>query len=316
MNEWLKGINKSVVGAVLVFAAAAAWGLSGIFVTLILENSSGTAVSLAFWRDLTAFAVLFLYTRLTRPRNLKIDRKDLPWLVGMGIFLGAFHIVYNQSVVLNGVAITTVLQTAMPAVVTIASFYIWKEALTIQKFLAMGVIFTGTAIASGLDIFSLDHTTALSLLSGAAVPLLYAGWSLCGKAGVSKYGAGLCLTIAFGVASIMLLPLQPFTRQPLPVNPAMAAAFLGLISISTFGGFILYFMGMKHIQAGIASILVMSEIFFAGLYSRVFLGERQTLVQVLGILLVIMGVISLSYRLKKKNPILLPVDGKAASGKS
>jgi len=312
MDEWLKGINKSVVGAVLVFSAAAAWGLSGIFVTLVLENSSGTAVSLAFWRDSATFAVLFLYTLLTRPRNLGIEKKDLPWLVGMGVFLGAFHIVYNQSVILNGVAITTVLQTAMPAVVTIASFYLWKEDLTIQKILAMGIIFTGTAIASGIDIHSLEQTTVVALISGFAVPFLYAGWSLCGKAGVLKYGASMCLTIAFGVASIMLLPFQPFTHQPLPVNLTMAAAFLGLISISTFGGFILYFMAMKYIQAGTASILVMSEIFFAGLYSWFLLDERLTRFQVLGILLVILGVISLSHRLKKKNPIL-PVN-KAASG--
>ncbi len=52
-------INSFVGGAAMVIAAAAAWGMSGIFITLILKNSQGTAVSLAFWRDLTAFFCLF-----------------------------------------------------------------------------------------------------------------------------------------------------------------------------------------------------------------------------------------------------------------
>ncbi|WP_299977844.1 DMT family transporter [Desulfobacula sp.] len=296
MNERLGRINGSVVGAALVVAAAAAWGMSGIFVTIILENSNGTSVSLAFWRDTAAFVTLFLFTLLTRPQNLKIERKDLPWLVGMGFFLGGFHIFYNESVVLNGAAVTTVMQAAMPAVVTVAAFYLWKEELTREKIGFMMIIFTGTAMASGVNIFSLEQTNTTGLIAGFTVPFFYAGWTLCGKNMVSKYGATACLAIAFGVASIMLLPLQPFTNQPFPLNPAMGFAFCGLIAFSTFGAFTLYLLGMKYIQAGIASILVMSEILFAGVYAWFLLGERLTSVQVLGTLLVITGVVWLSYR--------------------
>lgn len=291
----LKRIEGPVAGAALVIFAAAFWGMSGIFVTLILENSNGTPVSLAFWRDTAGFVTLLLFTLLTRPQSLKIERKDLPWLLGMGFFLGSFHIIYNQSVVLNGAAATSVLQAAMPGVVTLAAFYLWKEELTREKIGSMILIFMGTAMASQINFFSLEQTNTQGLLAGFTVPFLYAGWSLCGKNMVSKYGATGCLTIAFGVASIMLLPLQPFTRQPLPVNPASALAFCGLIGISTFGGFSLYLLGMKYIQAGTASILVMSEIFFTLIYAGVLLGEQLTLIQLWGAFFVISGVVWLSF---------------------
>jgi drug/metabolite transporter (DMT)-like permease len=296
----LKGTKESIVGAVLVIVAASFWGLSGLFLTIILENSTATAISLAFWRDTAGFLTLFLFTALTCPRNLKIKRKDLLWLVGMGFFLGGFHIFYNQSVVINGVGVTTIFQAAMPGVVTMAAFYLWKEELTRAKIGSMVIIFLGTAMASGINIFSLEQTNMGGLIVGISVPFLYAAWSLCGKSMVSKYGAAASLTIAFGVASIMLLPFQPYTNQPFPLNPIIVFAFLGLITISTFGGFILYFMGMRYIQAGIASILVMSEILFALVYARVFLGERLLPVQVLGTLFVIMGVVFLSYRQNKQ----------------
>lgn len=296
MKEWLTRINRSLVGAVLVVTAASFWGMSGIFVTIILENSTATSVSLAFWRDTAAFITLFLFTFLTRPKNLRIQRNDLPWLVGMGGFLGGFHIFYNQSVVLNGAAVTTVLQAAMPGVVTVAAFYLWKEELTGEKIGSMVLIFIGTALASGVNIFALEQTNTAGLIAGFIVPLLYAGWSLCGKNMVLKYGATGCLTIAFGIASIMLLPLQPFANQPFPLNSTAIFAFCGLIAISTFGAFSLYLMGMKYIQAGIASIFVMSEILFAGVYAWFLLGERLTPVQIWGTLLVIFGVVWLSYR--------------------
>lgn len=299
MGERFGQINESLIGAVLVIIAASAWGMSGIFVTIILENSNGTSVSLAFWRDIAAFITLFLFTLLTRPRNLRIDRKDLPWLVVMGFFLGGFHIFYNESVILNGAAVTTVMQAAMPAVVTVAAFYLWEEELTWAKIVSMIFIFMGTALASGINFFSLKQTNMAGLMAGFIVPFLYAGWILCGKKMVLKYGATACLAIAFGVASIILLLLQPFTNQPFPLNLTMASAFCGLITISTFGAFTLYLMGMKYIQAGIASILSMSEILFAGVYAWFLLGERLTSVQVLGTLLVMTGVVWLSYRQSK-----------------
>ena len=283
-------INASAIGAALVVTAAAAWGMSGIFVTIILKNSEGTSVSLAFWRDLAAFITLLLFTILTNPRNLKIERKDLPWLIAMGFFLGGFHIFYNKSVMLNGAAVTTVLQAAMPAVVTMSAFYLWKEELTREKIVSMIIIFVGTVMASGINVFALEQTNTAGLMAGFTVPLFYAGWSLCGKNLVSKYGATACLTIAFGVASVMLLPFQPFTSHPMPLNQTIVFTFCGLVAISTFGAFTLYLLGMKYIQAGTASIFVMSEILFAGAYAWFLLGERLTLVQVLGSLLVISGV--------------------------
>ena len=160
----------------------------------------------------------------------------------------------------------------------------------------MIIIFAGTAMASGINVFSLEHTNTAGLMAGFTVPLFYAGWSLCGKNLVSKYGATACLTIAFGVASIMLLPFQPFTSHPLPLNPIIIFAFCVLIIISTFGAFTLYLISMKYIQVGTASILVMSEILFAGVYAWFLLGERLTSVQVVGTLLVISGVAWLSVK--------------------
>lgn len=295
-NEAYPRMNLKALGTAAVIAAAAAWGMSGIFITIIINESCASSIALAFWRDLLGCATLTAFTLLTHPKNLKVQKKDLAWIIGMGVGLGAFHILYNQSILLNGAAVTTVQQAAMPAVVSLAALYLWKETLTREKILSMGLIFLGITLASGLNLFELEKANLHGLGVGFIVPILYASWTLCGKQVVPIYGAFASLALAFGVATLMLLPLQPFAVQPFPLTPTSAGAFFGLISLSTFGGFSLYMIGLKHVQAGVASILVMSEILFAGIYAFSLLGERLNTLQIMGALLVIIGVVWLSWK--------------------
>ncbi len=294
-------MNTGFTGILSVFAAAAAWGMSGIFVTNIIDASQCSSVSLAFWRDLASFVLLFiLFLPSLFRQTLDIRMQDLPCLMGMGGFLGLFHIFYNKSVMLNGASITTVDQAAMPAVVSLAAWYLWKESLDFEKIAAMVLIFAGTVMASGLHSFDFGKADASGLMAGFCVPVLYAGWTLCGKTMVNRYGPNFCLMIAFGTAAFLLFFLQPFTAQPVHISLRTIMLFSGLIVFSTIGAFTLYMVGLQYIQAGVAGILAMSEIIFAGVYARFLLGEHLDMIQICGAGLVITGVVGLSYFQAKK----------------
>ena len=56
---------------------------------------------------------------------------DLPWLLGMGASLGIFHVFWNLNVFINGVAVATVQQAAMPAIVTVAAWSFLSERILI-----------------------------------------------------------------------------------------------------------------------------------------------------------------------------------------
>ncbi|THB73391.1 MAG: DMT family transporter [Desulfobacteraceae bacterium] len=287
-------MNPNLIGFSAVFAAAAAWGMSGIFVTYIVDASGCSSVSLAFWRDLTTCIVLLLWSALRRRHQLSIQKSDWIWFILMGVCLGLFHIFYNQSVLLNGASVTTVEQAAMPAFVTLAALYLWKEPLGRAKPFSIIVIFVGTLLASGVN--PSDMKSGMSGLAvGLTVPVFYAGWTICGKQIVSRYGPVYSLGVAFGIASMVLLFLQPFTKQPSGLSMVFFLSFTGLIGLSTVGAFTLYMAGLKHIQAGIASIIVMSEILFAGCYAWFLLGERFSSVQLAGAILVMLGVGWLSW---------------------
>jgi drug/metabolite transporter (DMT)-like permease len=295
-DRWAAFFGSPVIGYLAVLAAAACWGTSGIFITFIVDSSGVSATALAFWRDISTFTVLIAGGLLFNPGKLKVKRADLPWLAGMGASLGIFHIFWNLGVTLNGAAITTVQQAAMPAIVAVVAWFIWREALTRRKIIAIILTFVGTVLVSGVGELSQAKLTPAGLLVGFGVPIFYAGWSLFGKKLRTGYEALVVLTYAFGFATLVLLPLQFFTPQPFPVPPITYLWFAGLIFGATLGGFGNYTFGLGRLPASVASILAMTEIAFVSVYAYVLLQERLSPVQIAGTLLVVAGVILLVWQ--------------------
>ena len=288
-------IQTTITGTIAVLLAAACWALSGIFVKLIMVDDQVSSLTLAFWRDAAAFVVFLILAAGTQRRSMTIRRSDWPVVTGMGASLGVFHVALNLGYRLNGAAITTIQQAAMPAMVLVAARMVWKEPLTGMKIFSLMVIAMGTVLVSGLIQAGAPEVNVASIAVGFLVPALYAGWSLFGKALRSGYGAVVTLTWAFGIASLILLPCQFFTGSLLP-PPVPAIAYLwfgGLIGVSTVFAFFAFTFALGRLPAGIASILVMSEIAFAVFYARLFLGEILTPIEIAGALVVVAGVILL-----------------------
>ena len=287
--------RATVAGVVAVMLAAASWGSSGIFVKLIMTGSPVSALCLAFWRDTAAFAAFFTLAFCIDRNRIKIRRSDWPRLLGMGMSLGVFHVALNLGYRLNGAAITTIQQAAMPAIALVVARIIWKEPLTALKLLSLVIIGIGTVLVSGLIGSGGSDITAGGILVGFFVPACYAGWSLFGKALRTGYSAVVILAWAFGIAALILLPFQLAAGGLLPSQvPAVSYLwFAGLIGISTVGAFFAFIFALGRLPAGISSLLVMSEIAFAVVYARFFLGEILTGIEIVGALVVVSGVIIL-----------------------
>jgi drug/metabolite transporter (DMT)-like permease len=283
-------------GVVAVLVAAACWGTSGIFVDFIVGASQVTALALAFWRDISTFVVLLVGTALLRPGRPRVERRDLPWLIGLGGSLGIFHVFWNLGVLLNGAPVATVQQAAMPAIVAIVARIVWSETLTWDKMAAVVLTFVGTVLVTGLDTLTGAEVSLGGLLIGLGIPITYASWTLFGKRVRQRYDALTALTYAFGFGALVLLPFQFFTPQPWPVSGLSVAWFAALIGLSTIAPFLAFTFGLGRLPASAASILAMTEIPFVAAYAYFLLDEVMTGDQILGAVLVVGGVLLLSGR--------------------
>jgi drug/metabolite transporter (DMT)-like permease len=282
-----------LIGYAAVFAAAALWGASGVWVRFIADNEAVSPTALAFWRDFATFLCLLFLGLVTTPDKMRINRSDWRDMIGMGACLGLFHIFYNASILLNGAAVTTIQQAIMPVIVAVVARLLWQEPLTFRKILAILMAFCGAVLVSGLTGTGSGKLTFSGLLLGLSVPCFYAGWNLFGKKVRMQYDSIIVLVFAFGTASVLLLPLQFFVPQPWSPHAETWLWFAGLIGLSTLGAFYLYAVGIGRLQAGVASILLMSEIAFAVLYAYFLLHERLGVSKIIGLILVVVGVLQL-----------------------
>ena len=294
-NHPLQTQSSRIQGILIVILATTFWGTSGIFISLTAHNWDISAVSLAFWRDLTTFLTLFLGLAVFRPALLRVKRKDLPWLLAMGaISIGSFHVLWNTSVLLIGASVATVIQSNAPIFVTIMAWFIFKEPLTIRKFIAVALAVAGTVLISGITGMSTIQIPKLGLIVSVSSAIFYGSFSLFGKKLTGDYNPWTILLYIFGFAALTLLPFQLFNPSPFPYQSPALLYFMGLILIATISGFALYTTALSRLQASIAAITATSEIVFASVYAYFILSERMDGWQILGAILVASGVVLVS----------------------
>ncbi|MGD8968530.1 MAG: DMT family transporter [Anaerolineae bacterium] len=286
-------LDLEVIGYLAVLLASACWATSALFVKLILTSTQVSALALAFWRDVSTFSAFFIGLAVLRPTLLRVSRRDLPWLAAMGGALGIFHVFWNLGVFLNGAAVATVQQAAMPAIVAAAAWAIWREPLTWWKVLAIVLTFVGTVLVSGLGVLGEAEFTLSGFVVGLGIPIGYAAWNLLGKQARGNHAPPTVLVYAFSFAALVLLPFQFFTPQPWPVPPSVLLYLVGLVLVTGVAGFTIYTFALGRLQASIATILAMSEIPFVAIYAFAILGERISALQSVGAVLVVVGVLLL-----------------------
>jgi len=288
-------ISNRVQGVLTVILATVCWSTSSILINLIHQNFSIPAVSLAFWRDLSTFSVLLAGILIFQPSLLKIKRSDLPWFMAMGaISIGLFHVTWNSSVVLLGASVATVMQSNAPIFVTVIAWLFLGEALTSRKVFAVILAVTGTVLCAGIINAGGKEITIAGLTIGLVGAIAYGTYPLFGKKLAGNYSQWTILFYIFTFGWLTLLPFQFNMQLPWPVPEMVLGYFVALILISTIGGFGIFTLALKWIQASVASITATSEIVFAAVLAYFILSERLDAWQILGAGLVISGVILIS----------------------
>jgi drug/metabolite transporter (DMT)-like permease len=299
---------STIKGLLIVILATICWSFSGLFITLIMQGSQINPIGLAFWRDLFTSLILVFGLGIFRRELLKIKILDLPWLILMGmVSIGTFHVLWNITVMLNGVSIATVIQCNAPIFVTIIARIVWKEDFTINKIFAILLATTGTILIAGIQGFGVMKISLTGLLVGLLSAIAYGSTSLIGKKLSADYSTWTIITYAFGFAALALMPLQVFNfGTPLIVLSPVLIYFLLLILISTITGYKLYTTALSLLPASVASIASTAEVFFAALFSFLLLGQTMDMWQIMGAILVVSGVVivSLPQRKNSKQKIL------------
>lgn len=297
--------SKSGKGYLIALVGVTLWSSTGVLIAYLTSRYQFPPFLLACWRDGLACLILFTTFLIVRRSLLRLPRGQWKFFLLYGILLSLFNASWTISVVLNGAAVSTVLAYSSAAFTALIAWRVFSETLTPTRIFAIVFSLIGCLLVSGAFDPSAWRSNALGVITGLVSGLLFSFYSLMGKEtaqrGISSWTA---LFYTFGMASLLLvaynfmLPKLAGTilgsPSLLPSLDASGWGFLVLLAAGpTIGGYGLYNLSMNFLPATISNLIATLEPSLTALQSYFLLGERFTLPQVTGSLLIICGVVIL-----------------------
>lgn len=269
-----------VVGVISVSASA-------IFVKLCSAPSG----VIAFYRLL--FTVLFMlpvFLKKYLPEVLKITRKDLLFSIAAGILLAFHFILWFESLNYTSVASSTVLVTMQPLFAFIGTYLFFKEKLTGKAAVCGIIAIGGSGIISWGD-FRISGSALYGDLLALIACALITGYLLVGQ-NVRKRLSLITYTFVVYLFSTITLFIYILTvHEPLfPYKVSDWVYFILLALVPNLLGHTLFNWSLKWVSTSVISMAILFEPVGATILAYFILGEKTVWSQIVGGLIVIVGI--------------------------
>lgn len=233
-----------------------------------------------------------------RTRRQGFSRRDL-WTF---IYLGFFGVVVNQMCFTAGLRYTSVSHAAVivgmgPIYTLVLAVLFRLERATLHKALGMAIAFVGVAILASANGIS-PHSSSLL---GDAITMTgsvgFATYAVVGKKAARRYDALTMTAFNHFAGALIVLPVA--IHQALALGPLSRwrripwegwAALLYMAVFSSALAYLFYFWLLRYLEASQLSAFTYLLPVLATLLGILLLGERGSMLQVLGGVLALGGV--------------------------
>ncbi len=312
-------------GYLIALIGVSVWSATATLIGYLTSRYDFPAFLLAAWRDGLASLTTLIALLVVRRSLLRLPTGQWKFFLLYGFVLSLFNAMWTVSVVLNGAAVSTVLAYSSAAFTALIAWRLFGEKLTPVRIVAILFSLVGCALVSGAFDPSAWRTNTLGVLTGLISGLGFTVYSLMGKEtarrGISSWTA---LLHTFALASVLLVAynfLLPSLGDTILGSPRLLPAldspgWLALVMLAvgpTIGGYGLYNLSMNYLPATISNLIATLEPSLTAVQSYFLLGERFTLAQVVGSLLILSGVILLRVLERRGEKLKSPA---AAPGRS
>jgi DME family drug/metabolite transporter len=274
-------------GYAFIVAAAVLWGMIGPFSRLAFQEGIAP-MEVAFWRALLAW-ILFGGHAIIR-HEVRLYPKDIPYILVFGVCgVSLFYFTYQMAVKQGGAALAAVLLYTAPAWVIILSRIFLKESITPTKILALVLTLIGiSAISMGQDAGQGSNPISVSaIVFGLTSGFCYSLYYIFGKYFTGRYSSYNLFLYVLPIGALGLLPWVTFT----PKTPTCWLALMSLVIISTYGANSCYYLGLKYLDAGRASITATIEPVVAAVVAYFWWSEVITVQSYMGGAVILCAVI-------------------------
>lgn len=280
----MKKIDKNKLKIIL---AMLIWGTVGVFIKNIALNS----IEIAFYRSIIGAIFIIILSIAQKEKWDKEDlREDLKILIPSGAALGAGWVLLFQGYKNTSISIATLSYYIAPVFIVILSIIVLKEKITLKKILCIIVAIIGLLLV--LDIKSIenigDNNHLLGISYSVMAAVFYAIVVILNKF-IRKLSGFKVTIVQLLVSTIILLPLTIMnsTRSLISLDALSLGLLLFVGIVHTGIAYLLYFSSVKEIEGQSIAILSYMDPIFALLIAVLFLGEKMSIIQLFGGILIL-----------------------------
>ena len=261
------------------------FGTLGIFVRNIPVSSG----ELALYRAILAALLIFIYLIVTKQKIpfAKI-KKEIPLLLLSGVAMGVNWILLFEAYKFTTVSLATLSYYFAPVIVTVVCPILFHEKLTGKQILCFIMSTIGLVMITGIGDISGGSSDFVGILFGLGAAVFYATVILLNK--FIKNVEGIPRTfLQFLSAIVILIPYVAVTSG-VTLGGMNVVGWVNLLIVGlihTGVTYCMYFSSLKELPGQKAAILSYIDPLVAVLISVTILGEKMTVLQVIGGVLIL-----------------------------
>ncbi|NRT34738.1 EamA family transporter [Clostridium beijerinckii] len=282
-NGTLSYYYLASTGAVVLWSAS--------FIATKLAYETFAPIQLAAVRTLFA-VILFWFMRKITANNEQIQKEDRMRIALSG-FLGItlYFAIENIGVSMTSSSNSALIVASFPAVTTLLEFFIYHSKPNIKKVLGIILAIIGVAVLTQINVDGNSKSMLGNIiLIGAGI--VWAFYNFITRDLTNKYSAMTLTYYQMLAGFIFFLPFVIIEGKTWRMPTMTSASALIYLSVGcSIVAFLLYNLGLRKLSASI-SVSLMNLVPVLGLiFSILILHESVSTVQILGGVIVIIGVI-------------------------
>jgi drug/metabolite transporter (DMT)-like permease len=296
-----------------VFLAMIFWSFS--FIWFKVANKTFNPVTIVFFRLVVSIILLSSYLVICK-KFIRIRKEDRKLFLMLALFEPFFYFL-GESFGLTYVSATvgSVLISTIPVVATIGAWVLFRERLKVINYAGIIISFVGVMI------FVLDKGTLTFNIKGISLLMIAvfsaAGYNLTLSRLVGTYQPVFIVNVQNILGAFLFLPLfLILDLRDLLNSPFNIESLIPIIELAVFascGAFILFAYSVRNMGVTKANVFTNFIPVFTAIFSFLILGDRLTIQNIAGMLIVVSGLIMSQVNgRKKKNEDALILTGKTA----
>lgn len=282
-------------GSAMIILAAICWGVTGGLADILMGKGWDPLV-ISFYRGVIGLAFFLVWLLVSRKGHAGFSVSLVLWSIVAGIGVAGNFTFYFLSIQSASVPVAATLMYTAPLFVLLISFLFRLERSTWFKWICIFSVLIGIVLLTEAYDAGSGTVNFIGVATGLGAGLSYALFIFGFKNASARGKPQMVLVIAFLAFCVILSFLVNFQEAASVLASDDVGWFVAIGIIGAGLSFALYTIGIRQTAASTASMIAMVEPVTASLFGILLLNEELSMVQLIGMAVILLTVTTLSVK--------------------